>query len=165
MMMGMRVSVNQLDSRVFLGTDEPDVIDTRFGKVVLQKNNPIVFPRGLLGMPDKFHFFLTEFPSEKLEKFKLLQCLDDYALSFITLPLDVHNGIITTEDLSLACTELGIAKESLAVLLIVTVHRTPSKVTLSVNARAPVLIDSSARIAVQHVFQSDKYKVQHVISA
>jgi flagellar assembly factor FliW len=160
----MGVSVNRLDSSVFFGTDEPEVIDTRFGKITLQKKNPIVFPRGMLGMPNKFNFFLTEFPSENLSKFKLLQCLDDYGLSFITLPVDLENGLITVEDLSAACSTLAIKIENLAILLVVSVHRVPGKVTLSVNARAPLLIDSGARLAAQYVFQSDKYKVQHIIS-
>ncbi len=160
----MGASLTRLESSAFMTTDEPEVIDTRFGKITLHKNNPIVFPRGLLGMPDKFHFFLTEFPSEKLRRFKLLQCLDDYNLSFITLPLSLQNGIIASEDLSAASRELDIKVENLALLLIVSVHRTPQKVSLSVNARAPLLIDSSARLAAQYVFQSEKYKVQHYIT-
>ena len=116
-------------------------------------------------MPNKFSFFITDFPSEKLHRFKMLQSLDDYNLSFITLPLDLQNGIIAAEDLSQACKELNISVENLAILLIVSVHRGAQKVSLSVNARAPILIDSSMRLAAQHVFQTEKYKVQHYITA
>jgi flagellar assembly factor FliW len=161
----MGVAVNRLESSVFFKTDEPEVIDTRFGKITLQKNNPVTFPRGLLGMADKFHFFLTEFPSQKLARFKLLQSLDDYALSFITLPLNLQNGIIVPEDLSHACDDLGMNVSNLVTLLIVSVHRTPAKTMLTVNARAPLLIDSSMRLAAQYVFQTDRYQVQHVITA
>jgi flagellar assembly factor FliW len=161
----MGLSVNRLESSVFFGTEEPEVIETRFGKITLRKDKAIAFPRGLSGMPDKFSFFITEFPSDKLRRFKMLQSLDDYGLSFITLPLDLQNGIIAAEDLSQACKELNIKVESLAILLIVSVHRSPQKVSLSVNARAPILIDSSMRLAAQHVFQSEKYKVQHYITA
>lgn len=160
----MGAAVNRMESRVFLGTEQPEVIDTRFGKIALRKDAPIIFPRGLLGMPDKFHFFLTDFPNEKLSKFKLLQNLDDYSLSFITLPLDIHNGIMTIEDIALACQDLDIKMENLALLLIVSVHRTASGGSLSVNARAPLFIDSAARLAAQYVFPTDKYKVQHIIS-
>lgn len=162
MMMG--VSVNRLESSVFYNTEEPEVIDTRFGKIALQKQSPITFARGLLGMPDKFHFFLTDFPSAKLGKFKLLQSLDDYALSFITLPLPLQNDIITSDDLAHACNELGISVENMVALLIVTVHRMAGKTTLSVNARAPLLIDTSMKLAAQYVFSSDRYKVQHTIT-
>lgn len=123
----MRVSVNRLDSSVFYKSEEPEVIDTRFGKIALQKNSPITFQRGLLGMPQSFHFFLTEFPSEKLGRFKLLQSLDDYNLSFITLPLPLQNDVILAEDLTRACTELKIVPENLVTLVIVSVQRLPKR--------------------------------------
>ena len=63
-----------------------------------------------------------------------------------------------------ACKELGMAVENLVVLLMVTVQRTPST-RITVNARAPLLIDSSARLAAQYVFPSDRYQVQHLITA
>ena len=159
----MGAAVNRLESSVFFKTDEPEVIDTRFGKITLQKNSSITFARGLLGMPDKFHFFLTEFPSEKLRRFKLLQSLDDYGLTFITLPLNLNNDIITADDLSHACKELKIAVENLVTLLIVSVQRLPGKTMISANARAPLLIDTSMRLAAQYVFPTDRYQVQHTI--
>lgn len=160
----MGASVNRLANEVFFGTEQPEVIETRFGKVALQKDKPIVFPRGLLGMPEKFHFFITDFPSKKLSRFKLLQSLDDYNLSFITLPIDLQNNIILAEDLSAASKEINIQVENLAALIIVSVHRTPASLSLSVNARAPLMVDSSMRIATQYVFPSEKYKVQHLIT-
>lgn len=170
MMVG--VSVSQLEKMVFLDKNSgglepgiPEVVDTRFGKVTLQREKIVAFPRGLLGMPEKKNFQIAEFPSEKLRRFKLLQCCDDYALSFITLPVGLENGIIAAEDLLRASTELGIQADNLAVLLIASVHRAPDKVTISVNARAPLLIDASLRLAAQYVFQTDKYKVQHYITA
>ncbi len=144
---------------------EPEMIDTRFGKIEVKRDNPIVFPHGLLGMPDKLNYFLTEFPSEKLRQFKLLQSLDEYALSFITLPLDTDNTIIAKEDVHTACKDLGIEPQDTAILLIVSVHRSPTNVSLSVNARAPLLIDAKRRLAAQYVFPNDRYKVQHPISA
>lgn len=166
MMMGTYVS--QLEKMVFLDNDlsqVPEVIDTRFGKITLRRDAAVSFPRGLLGMPAKRNFFVTDFPSEKLSKFKLLQCLDDYNLSFITLPLAVtsHNGIIAPEDIKLACADLGIRPENLMVLLVTSVHRSPENVTISVNARAPLLIDTSLKLAAQYVFHNEKYSVQHYI--
>jgi flagellar assembly factor FliW len=144
---------------------ESEIIDTRFGKIALKRDNPVVFPHGLLGMPDKINYFLTEFPSEKLKQFKMLQSLDDHTLSFITLPLDVENTIIAKDDVHTACKDLGIEPKDTAILLIVSVHRSPTSVTLSVNARAPLMIDAKRRLAAQYVFPNDRYKVQHFISA
>ncbi len=147
-----------------LQADEPEYIDTRFGQVRLNREHPVTFPRGLLGLPNQVNYCLCEFPNEKFGRFRLLQSLDDYTLSFITLPLDINNPVIAMEDVITACDGLGIAVKDAALLLIVSVHRQAEGVTLSVNARAPLLVDTQKRLAAQYVFTSDKYKVQHIIS-
>lgn len=141
-----------------------EVIDTRFGKVEIYRQNPIVFPNGLLGMPDKFEFCLTNFPSDKLKRFKLLQSLDDLDLSFITLPVELANPIVEKADIENACRDLELPIGELTLLFIVTVHRQPNGVQLSVNARAPIFVHSMRRIATQYVFHNNKYQIQHVIS-
>ena len=156
--------MNRLESSVFFKTDEPETVDTRFGRITLQKDKPITFHRGLLGMADKFNFFLTDMPSAKLGRFKLLQSLDDYKLSFITLPINLSNDILMAEDMTRACGELGIETDNLVTLLIVSVHRSADKMRLSVNARAPLFIDTSMRLAAQYVFPTDRYEVQHPIT-
>ncbi len=144
--------------------NETEVVDTRFGKVTVYRKNPVVFPNGLLGMPDKFEFCLTKFPSEKLARFKLLQSLDDLELSFITLPVEMDNAIIDKADIQTACKDLEIKADDLSMLLIVTVHRTSNAVRLSVNARAPIFINTPRRIATQYVFHNNKYQIQHMIT-
>jgi len=143
---------------------EREEVETRFGKVSISRANPIAFPSGLLGMPDKVQYALTAFPSEKFARFKLLQSLDDASLSFITLPVEVDNGIVAREDLMQAASDLSIPEEHLAVLLIVSVHREMNGVRLSVNARAPVLMHALKRTAHQYVFASSKYNIRHLIS-
>jgi len=140
-----------------------EIIKSRFGDISVEAGKAISFPRGLLGMPDRFNFILANFPSPKMQQFKLLQSLDDAALSFITLPLDVQNAIISSADIANACRDLQITEQNLALLLIVSVHRTPDQVKLSVNARAPIMIDAERRTGVQYVFQNDEYKVQHML--
>ncbi len=84
-----------------------EVMQTRFGEVTIYRTNPLVFPNGMLGLPDKFEYCLTKLPSEKLARFKLLQSLDDAELSFITLPVDVDNKIIERKDVEVACRDLA----------------------------------------------------------
>lgn len=145
-------------------SSDNETIESRFGTVAIDKSKMIMFPRGLLGMPDRFHFCLTEFPTEKMRQFKLLQSLDDPKLSFITLPLDVKNNVIAEADILQACGEVGIGAKEAAVLLIVAVQRGPDAVKVYVNARAPLLVETTQRLAVQHVFPHDKYKVQHLLT-
>jgi flagellar assembly factor FliW len=139
-------------------------IDTRFGRVTIYRTNPLVFPNGVLGIPDKYEYCLTNFPSEKLARFKLLQSLDEAELSFITLPLDIDNKIIDKADIETACKDLAYAPSNVTLLLLVTVHRAGNQVRLSVNARAPILIDTPRRIASQYVFHNSKYDIQHMIT-
>jgi flagellar assembly factor FliW len=143
---------------------ETELVETRFGKVTIYRRNPIVFPNGVLGMPDKFQFCLTDFPIEKLARFKLLQSIDDLQLSFITLPLEIDNTIIAREDLVQAAKDLELPVDQMAVLLIVSVHREAAGVKLSVNARAPILMNAPRRIAHQYVFGSSKYDIRHLVS-
>jgi flagellar assembly factor FliW len=144
---------------------QSQIIETRFGPVEFNLAQPILFSRGLLGMPEKQRFGLADFPNARFAHFKLLQSLDDAALSFITLPLELQPDLLRVEDLQRACEDAGIAFQNLAVLLIVTVYRTPggaeaAQAQLSVNCRAPILVDVESRQALQYVFPSDRYQVQ-----
>jgi flagellar assembly factor FliW len=140
-----------------------ETISSRFGDITVDTGKAVTFPRGLLGMPDKCRFVLASFPNPKMQQFTLLQSLDDHSLSFITLPLDLRNTIIAEADLKTACRDLQIPESSLVLLLIVSVHRGGDQVKLSVNARAPLLIDAARKAGVQYVFQQDYYKVQHML--
>lgn len=141
----------------------PETIQSRFGEIAVDISRAISFPRGLLGMPDKSNFVLTSFNSQKMEQFKLLQSLDETQLSFITLPVAVKNNIIDAQDIYDAADNLQIAHDDLVVLLIVSVHRSPGSVKLSVNSRAPLFLDVKHKFGTQYVFQNDAYKVQHSI--
>jgi flagellar assembly factor FliW len=143
---------------------ETEAVETRFGQVTIYRKNPIIFPAGLLGMPDKMQFCLTNFPSAKLTRFKLLQSLEDLSLSFITLPLDYDNPVVARADLEQAAKDLGLPGDQMATLLIVSVHREPGGVRLSVNARAPIFLHTTRRLATQHVFPHTKYDIRHMIT-
>ena len=145
-------------------TSEAEELETRFGRITVNPRQSIYFPTGMLGMPDRTNFCLTHFPSEKMARFKLLQSLDDAALSFITLPVDIQNPIIERSDLEQAARDLEMAIENVAVLLVVTVHRETGVAKLSTNARAPILIDAARRTAAQYVFPHTKYMIRQPLS-
>lgn len=153
-----------LSDHTLAAGESREVIKSRFGDIVIDTRNALIFPKGMLGMPDCRNFALASFPSEKMQQFKLLQCLDDLSISFITLPLPVESTIIQRQDALVAAREQGVSEEGLVVLLIVCVHRMPDSTRLSVNARAPVLLDATRKTGVQHVFTQDYYKVQHYIT-
>lgn len=145
-------------------SDKAEALETRFGRITINHANAIFFASGLLGLPDKQRFCLTHFPSTKMARFKLLQSLEDEALSFITLPVDVHNPIIEKSDIEQAARDLEMPLDDMAVLLLVTVHRESGAARLSVNARAPVLMQVSRRVATQYVFSHTKYLIRQPLS-
>ncbi|MEQ1789114.1 MAG: flagellar assembly protein FliW [Rickettsiales bacterium] len=158
-MLSQSIPVEQPISR----TSFAETIQSRFGEISLDSSRLITFPRGLLGMPDKTNFGLTNFSGSKMEQFKLLQSLDEVQLSFITLPVAVDNPIIAAEDILSAAADLQIFRDDLVVLLIVSVHRSPDNVRLSVNSRAPLFLDVKQKFGMQYVFHNDEYKVQHML--
>ena len=140
-------------------------INTRFGKIEVNRDLPIDFAKGLLGMPEKTKFCITDMPVSKFEQFKLLQSLEDDALSFIALPVDLENPIVDIEDIEAGCNDLDIPISELALLLIVSVHRDGSNIRLSANARAPIFMHAERRFAEQYVLRNNKYVVRHMITA
>jgi flagellar assembly factor FliW len=140
------------------------VIDTRFGKLTVTYDKPILFEKGLLGMSEKTQYCLLDFPVKKFAQFKLLQSLEDTKLSFITLPLQADNEFINKEDVQQACDDLQIPLEDLTILLVVTVQRAQELVSLSVNARAPIFIHSEKRFAEQYVLRNNAYEVRQPLS-
>ncbi len=144
---------------------QENTIESRFGKIAVRRENPVVFSKGLLGFPDRTQFCLLDFPVEKFAQFKLLQSLEEDELSFITLPLALDNPIIERADLVAGCAELGFAPEETAILLIVCVHRELKQVRLSANARAPLFIQAHKRRAEQYVLHNGKYLVRHMLTS
>lgn len=143
---------------------EGRVIKSRFGEVTVTLESPVSFPNGLLGFADMTRYCLLQFPVKKFQRFRLLQSLEDEALSFIVMPLVLPNPILDDQDVKLAASEIGIAEQDLSIMMIVSVHRLDQLVRLSVNARAPIFMDMIEQKAVQHVFSNSKYRIQHFIS-
>ncbi len=149
-------------------TDENSVdiitIQSRFGEVSADLNKAIFFPHGLLGLPEKLHFVVTDMPHQDMQQFKLLQCVNDHALSFVVLALDYNNVFINQEDVKTTCETLNIQPENLLMMLIVTAQRSPSGTRVSANVRAPIVIDIQDKAAIQFVFPHNKYSITQSLS-
>jgi flagellar assembly factor FliW len=139
-------------------------VESRFGRITINPQQSILFPAGLLGMPNKLQFCLASFPSEKMQRFTIMQSAEDDKLSFITLPLDLINPLIEEADIRQAAKDLDLPLDDLLILLIVSVHRESGAAKLSVNARAPVFIRGSMKVAAQYVFPHTKYLIRQPLS-
>jgi flagellar assembly factor FliW len=137
------------------------VIESRFGTLTIHPHATILFPQGLLGFGDCRDFALADLPNGKQPQFKALQCLTDANLAFLVAPLPSDSSAIDRVDVEEACQSLSIAQEDLVIVLIVTVRRDDDGAHVSVNLRAPVLIDTRRRVARQYVLPNNKYEIRH----
>ncbi len=140
-------------------------IHSRFGEIEINLEKKITFPHGILGLPSKLHFCLADFPREGFGQFKLLQSVEDTELCFITIPADHRDCYVSEADLTDACKVMEIDPENMLVLFIVTTHRSPNQETrISVNAKAPILVNTTDYTALQYVFNNKDYEIRHMIS-
>ena len=136
-------------------------VDTQFGPMTFHKDTIITFPNGLLGFGGVGEFALANLPDPALGNFKLMQAIDGSGLAFLVLPLEALPDHIHEDDLNAAFEALSVKRENGLVLLIVTVRKTTDATKLTVNLRAPVVIDGTTRNAYQYVSQNGAYPIQH----
>jgi len=130
--------------------------------------SPILFPQGLPGFPAASRFALRRLEHGP-EGLLLLQSTDDPGLRFLVLPYLGGQLPLRRCDLDSACTALGIPAEHAAVLLVVTRQAVQGNEgappQLFVNLRAPVVLDTHRRTAVQHVLPSPGYAFRFPLPA
>lgn len=144
---------------------ETVTVDTRFGDIEFQLENAIYMPRGMMGYGDFHDFGLANMPDPKLDQFKLLQCLVEPELSFIVAPLNQDADTIDMEDIAIACEALSMDVANAIVLLVVATRQIGPTVQISVNLRAPVILDGTNRTAYQHVLMNNRYPVRQIIGS
>ena len=144
---------------------DPDTvtIETRFGDIEFQLQKAIHMPRGMMGYTDHHEFGLVNMPDPKLDQFKLLQSLEDPTLSFIVAPLQPNSETIEVDDFEAACEALSIDPANAVALLVVSTRQLGPTTQITVNLRAPVILDGESQKAYQHVLMNNRYPVRQVI--
>ena len=139
------------------------VVQTRFGTVVVDRDNILEMPLGPLGFAQHREFALADLPNPRLAAFKLLQSLSDPEVCFVLAPAAQTEAMIAPSDIDAACAAAGFDPAETTVWLIVTVRSTADGVAMSVNLRAPLLLDLPRRTARQVVLANPIYSVRHPI--
>lgn len=135
-------------------------IQTRFGTIKINFDKTILFPAGLPGIMGK-KFCLAHLPNKKYEPFKVLQSIENENLAFIVYPLETIE-LINTEDVKECSKLFSIKKEDMVICLITSIHNNnPSIPKITVNLRAPIIIDAHNYFGVQHIFFHEKYSIHH----
>jgi len=142
---------------------EPMRIQTRFGEMVVDPVSILRMPRGMLGFASLHQYALASLPEERFGRFKLLQSLDTPELSFVVLPYEVSDNLLAQADIDDAYKTAGIAAGAGALLLVVSIRKSGEQVIVSVNLRAPVVVDVKNRAAWQFVLNKSEYSVRHTL--
>lgn len=130
-----------------------------FGEIETDGVKKILFQDGIIGFPDMKTFtLLTDEEDTGENKIYWLQCLDDGAFAMpIVNPFaifDEYNPIVEDEWFK----ELGEHEEDdLIVFLTLTVPKNIEE--MSVNKKAPIIINSKTQKACQIIVENEEYQV------
>tara|TARA_R110000787_G_scaffold103195_1_gene209588 strand:- start:119 stop:655 length:537 start_codon:yes stop_codon:yes gene_type:complete len=146
------------------GADDRQVVETRFGPMEFTKDQALFMPRGVLGFAEHKNFGLAYLPNKFIDQLMLLQSLNDAGTSFLVLPVGIDSGIIEPRDLHGACNTMEIEPEDAVIALIVTVRDAGGQPQVTVNLRAPIVLDTNSRTGWQYVLPNSKYSVRHLLN-
>ena len=133
----------------------------RFGKIPIQEDKVITFPRGILGFAKKKRYIL--FPHTEGSPFFWLQSVEDGDLAFV-----VMNPQLVKSDYSIdvdenVLSELDVKQEhDLEVVCIVTIPRHDPK-GMTINLLGPIIINAQSRYAVQIICEKQSYSHRHPV--
>lgn len=143
--------------------DGARVIASKIGEVEISDSNILTFPRGVLGFDGRSEYAVLNLPQPGMERFKLLQSLDDPQLGFIVTEAASAADAIDPSDLQDAYKQCDVRPSDALTLLIVSVRKVESGVELSANLRAPIVIDVKRRIGRQHVMSNGRYPIRFTL--
>jgi flagellar assembly factor FliW len=137
---------------------------TRFGSIDIADPRIVTMREGGIIGFSHLKTFVLLIPDEK-KPFWWLQSLEDGSIAFIvTDPFKVLAGYET--DLSLQAVQLLDIEdtEDVAMLCIVTVNKAP-QFKITVNLRAPIIVNTKSMVARQIVLERDDYEIRYEIKA
>lgn len=135
------------------------VIENRFGIFSVPQQQVLSFSAGMLGFETYRNFALLIIPGTKVEgPFRLLQSIEEAELSFIVMTTDAKESFLYKEDVEDICARQGVLWDQLLLLHMVTLDKkNDGTVQMTVNARAPVVVDIASRMAQQIVLSNPNY--------
>ena len=137
-------------------------IETKlFGEIAVDESKLISFPQGIIGFPELKDFLLIH-DGDGNGNIKWMQSVQEPAFAMpVVDPLTVipeYNPDIEDELLK----PLGeITEENMLVIVTITVPKEIEKMT--VNLKAPIIINSESRKAAQLIIDSGRYQVKFPI--
>lgn len=134
-----------------------EIISTMYGDFNYNKEDIIKFNRGIPAFEECREFLLLNL---EIEGFELLQCVNNKEVGFVvTSPFDVvENYEIKLTDEIIKNLKIKQATDVKLVSL-VTIHSKAEKIT--VNLKAPIVINIKENLGEQLLTDSEKYMIKH----
>lgn len=134
-----------------------------FGEVEIDDNKIITLPQGIIGFPELTKFAMIFNNEEKDPGIYWFQSLDETAFAMPVLsPYDVMANYSpnVTEDIISVIGEID--NDDFLVLVTLTVPHDKIE-DMSINLKAPIIINTKTNRGVQVIVENDEYKVKHPI--
>ena len=137
---------------------------TRFGTLEIDENEAISMVEPIIGFPHAQRFVLLDHKTKNgTTPFKWLQCMDDPALAFVILPVQlVEPGYRITMSRNEA-ERLKISEASDADIWVILVIPPDEPKKMTANLKAPVVINSKERLGKQLVLVDSDYSTKHKV--
>lgn len=132
-----------------------------FGQVDISDDKIIEFDRGLMGFEEyKRYTLLYDIDKDERPAISWLQSLDEPSLALPVInPLVVKPDYNPTVEDELLITLGELTDENLVILLTMTV---PTDITkMSVNLKAPLIVNADSRKGVQLIVENEDYEVKY----
>ena len=135
-----------------------EVISPVHGKIIYDENEIIKFEKTILGFDKSKRFILKDVNENDF--FKILQSVDEPEVGFIVIsPFEVENNYEINLNNEVINT-LKI-KEANNVLLYSLVTLNSKIEDITVNLKAPIVININNKKAQQFIIDKEKYKIKH----
>ncbi|NLL06442.1 MAG: flagellar assembly protein FliW [Clostridiaceae bacterium] len=132
-----------------------------FGEIEIDESKIITFKEGIPSFEDLKRYIVL-YNGDETSPFRWLQCVDDGQLAFAVINpfmilknYDIEISEETVESLNIE------SITDVMVLAIVVVPEEPNKMTM--NLKAPVIINTKNNSGMQVVLDTDMYSVRHYI--
>lgn len=132
-----------------------------FGEIEIDENKIVTFKEGIPGF-ENLQRYIVLYNGDETSPFRWLQCVDDGQLAFAVINPFMILGNYDIEISEETVASLNIESiTDVMVLAIVVVPEDPNKMTM--NLKAPVIINTKNNSGMQVVLDTDTYSVRHYI--
>jgi flagellar assembly factor FliW len=133
---------------------------SRFGEIVVDDNDIIQLPEGLIGFPELVRYVLLDHDADS--PFKWLQSVDDGNMAFVVISPLTFRPDYTVEVSEDEISGLKLEQsEDAVVSVIVTIPTDPKK--MSANLKAPLVFNLKNRCGKQVIVKDPQMQTKHFI--